>query len=55
MPPDGQPITGLGTEAYDTGTSPVVRVGTVVLSSDDNSFPDSCTVALRSVMVTKTK
>ena len=53
VPPDGQPIAGLGTQAYDTGVSPVVRVGNVVLSSDDNSFPDSLTVALLRKMVPK--
>lgn len=51
VPPDGTPIAGLGTQAYDTGVSPVVRVGNVVISSDDNSFPDSVTVALLRKMV----
>jgi hypothetical protein len=55
VPPDGEPIAGLGTQAYDTGVSPVVRVGNVVISSDDNSFPDSLTVALLRKMVPKLK
>jgi hypothetical protein len=55
VPPDGQPISGLGTEAYDTGTSPVVRVGNVVISSDDNSFSDDFTVSLIRKMIPKLK
>ncbi|WP_375479069.1 hypothetical protein [uncultured Jatrophihabitans sp.] len=55
VPPDGQTISGLGDEAYDTGVSPVVRVGSVVISSDDNSFPDAITVALLRKMVPKLK
>lgn len=55
VPPDGRPITGLGDEAYDTGTSPVVRVGTVVISSADDSFSDSLTVALLRTIVPKIK
>jgi hypothetical protein len=53
VPPDGMPIAGLGTEAYDTGDSPVVRVGNVVISTDDNSFPDDFTVLLLRKMVPK--
>ena len=55
VPPDGKPIAGLGTQAYDTGDSPVVRVGNVVLSSDDNSFSDDFTVSLMRRMVPKLK
>ncbi len=55
MPPDGQPISGLGTEAYDTGDSPVVRLGNVVITSDDNSFSDDFTVSLLRKMIPKLK
>jgi hypothetical protein len=55
VPPDGKAISGLGTEAYDTGDSPVVRVGNVVIFSDGNSFPDEFTVSLLRKMVPKLK
>jgi hypothetical protein len=55
MPPDGQPISGLGSEAYDTGDSPVVRVGNVMISADDNSFSDDFTVSLLRKMIPKLK
>jgi hypothetical protein len=55
VPPDGEVISGLGDEAYDTGVSPVVRVGTVVISSDEDSFSDDFVVSLLRLMVPKLK
>lgn len=52
---NGTKIDGLGDEAYDSGDSPVVRVGSLAIKPVGDSFPDALTVQLLREMAPKLK
>ena len=52
---DGKKVPGLGDEAYSGGGLTVVRVGDVMLQSNENSFTQGFVVALYRKMIPKLK
>jgi hypothetical protein len=51
----GTKVDGLGDEAYDDGSSTVVRVGDLMISAGEDSFQDDFTTDLLRKMVPKLK
>lgn len=51
----GTKVSGLGDEAYDDGSSTVVRVGSLMISAGEDSFGDSFTTDLLRKMVPNLK
>ena len=51
----GAKVSELGDEAYDDGSSTVVRVGSLMISAGEDSFGDSFTTDLLRKMVPNLK